>query len=46
MLLDIVSLLAAVPPTRVPDSGTTVLLLGAAIASLGLIARVIKNRKS
>jgi len=45
MLLTLVSLLAAVP-ANVPDSGTTVLLLGAAVASLGLIARVIKNRKN
>ena len=44
MLLEIVSLLA-VSPARVPDSGTTALLLGAAVASLGLIARVIKNRR-
>jgi len=34
-----------VPPTDVPDSGMTGLLLGAGILALGLFARFVKNRK-
>lgn len=38
--------LASLAPQSVPDSGSSVLLLSAAVVGLGVIARFIKNRKS
>ena len=40
------AILASSPPLPVPDSGSTGLLLGAAVISAGLLARFLKNRKS
>jgi len=34
-----------IPPSRVPESGLTAVLLTGAVLSLGLLARFVKNRK-
>jgi hypothetical protein len=44
MITTLVSFLASAVP--VPDSGSTGMLLGAAVVGAGLLARFIKNRKS
>jgi hypothetical protein len=40
------AILASNLPVSVPDSGATGVLLGAAVISIGLLARFLKNRKS
>lgn len=45
MLTALTVILASTPPAAVPDTGSSGLILGLALLSLGVAARVIKNRK-
>ena len=46
MITSLVSIVASLNPVTVPDSGSTGMLLGAAVIGAGLLARFVKNRKS
>jgi hypothetical protein len=41
----LLALIFASAPVSIPDSGTTGLLLGLGLLSLGIVARLVKNRK-
>ena len=43
-MLALISFFASVP-VSVPDSGMTALLVGSGVLSLGVFARMVKNRK-
>lgn len=45
MLLSLLASVTPQPPVAVPEAGSTALLVTGSVVALGLIARLVKNRK-